>query len=393
MTNISTYSKIYTYFLISYFLILSIFVVFILISGCIGHDSINDSINNDTVQSISIEDKQISNDSKQIIDNKQISSNKGAPYLGVFYYPWTGGNPEKSLDHTWLHWKDDKHDPPNTWASNYIPDYNGGKFDPYNGLYSSKDTNIIKQQLGLMKKAEIDFAISSWWGKNSYEDQTLDIIFNQVLPGEDNPYREVKFCIYYEKDGFADVPKSDIISDINYIKKKYTNSSYYFKIDGKPVVFVYNTKSGLFNETSQEEVQKWKEVRDEEGIYLVLKVFGGYQKVADLADSWHEYAPATNMGFKQVGNYSAFVTPGFHKWHESPRLVREDFIRFDNNVKSLANANVSLKLIETWNEWGEGTGIEPAIRINHDDINGFIPVEDSYGTQYIDIIGKYFVEK
>ena len=359
--------------------IISVFLILIistLVNGCVDKTAASNIQESTKIQEdIKIQEGAI----KEKIKEKGL--------LGVFYYPWTGGNPEKSPDNQWLHWKDGKNNPPKTWASNYLPDYSSG-FDPYNRLYSSKDIEIIKKQLVLMKKAGIDFVISSWWGQNHYTDQTLDIIFNQVLPSSGNA--DIKFAIYYEKEGFADTKKSDIINDINYIKNKYARSPYYLKIDGKPVIFVYNTKSGRSQETSRENALKWKEIRDETDIYTDLKIFNGYQNIVNYADSWHEYAPATKTGFKQVGNYSALVTPGFHKWNESPRLIREDFKRFEYNVITLKNSDVQFKLIETWNEWGEGTGIEPAQKINMDYINGFTPDTDSYGTKYIDILGKYF---
>lgn len=309
--------------------------------------------------------------------------------LGVFYYPWTGGNygisPNSS--ETWLHWKDGSHKPPKTWDSNYLPDLSTIKlFDPNTRLYSAKDTGIIDEQLKLMRQAGIGFVISSWWGQNSYEDQALNIIFNKVLPSPGNPYPDVKFCIYYEKEGFADVPKSEIISDINYVKQKYASGPYYYKINGKPVIFVYNADIGDLTDA-----QKWSDVRNDTGIYTVLKVFSGYQNNTKLADSWHQYSPAHPGGFEKQGNYSAFITPGFHKWNEQPRLERENFTRWENDVMLLKNASVQFRLIETWNEWGEGTGVEPAQKINHDDIRGFTPAADSYGTKYVDILGKYFV--
>ena len=125
--------------------------------------------------------------------------------LGVFYYSWGGGNTEISPTDTWRYWSDDGHNPPNTWASNYLPDYVPG-FNPYVDLYSAKDTNAIKWQLGLMKRAGIDFVISSWWGQNHYTDQTLDIIFDQVLVDSNNSDKDIKFAIYYEKEGFANIP-------------------------------------------------------------------------------------------------------------------------------------------------------------------------------------------
>ena len=52
--------------------------------------------------------------------------------------------------------------------------------------------------------------------------------------------------------------------------------------------------------------------------------------------------------------------------------------------------NVQFKLIETWNEWGEGSGVEPALEVVHNDANGpFQPASPSYGNTYVSILGKY----
>lgn len=310
--------------------------------------------------------------------------------LGVFYYPWTGGKNTLSPNR-YRHWVDNGHNPPLTWASNYLPDTDPLLFNPTNELYDAKDTNIIKHQLNLMKNAGIEFIISSWWGQNSYEDQALKII-NTFLQSTENPYKTIRFCIYYEKEGFANVPINEINSDIDYIKSNFANSPYYLygtNIDpsypNNPVIFVYNA-----DDITPSDAQKWKTIRDNKSIYTVLKIFPNWQNYTNLGDSWHQYAPAT--AFEQAGSYSAYISPGFYKYHElSPRLLREDFVRFENNVISLKNANVPIKLIETYNEWGEGTGIEPAQLINHDDINGFTSAKPSYGTGYLDIIAKYFL--
>lgn len=326
--------------------------------------------------------------------------------LGVFYYPWSGGNPEisQSPEECWLHWRDDNHNPPKTWASNYIPilptyitantiinttinKVTNESFDSYTNLYSSKDINIIKYHLSLMKKTGINFVISSWWGQNDYTDQVLELIF-KLLSSDDNPYPEIKFCIYYEKESKGAIQKVEIIDDINYIKNKYAISSYYLKIDNRPIIFTYTPTSGLGGETHEQEVEKWRQIRDDTQIYTSLKVFDNYQNVINSADSWHQYAPA--IGFEQQGNYSAFVSPGFHRYHESPRLTREDFVRFENDVARLASSAVPFKFIQTWNEWGECTGIEPAQEIIHDDTNEFFPASDPYDEKYIDILAKYF---
>lgn len=310
----------------------------------------------------------------------------GSSLVGAFYYPWTGGK-DTPTPNQYAHWKDEGHKPPYSWASNYLPDINPAIFDPSNELYDSNDPTVVKKQLAWMDKAGVDFVISSWWGQNHYTDKALSNIFTNVLPASDNPNPNTKFVIYYEKEGFADIPVDEIISDINYIKTKYGNSEYYLKIDGKPVVFVYNTLGGAIDETPFAEAQKWDTARKQTGIFVVLKVFTDYKLNSNLADGWHQYAPTKS--FEAQADWSAFVSPGFWKYDEAPRLAREDFTTFKQSVQKLAAADVRFKLIETWNEWGEGTGVEPAQKIIHDDMNGFSAAEPSYGDRYINILREY----
>jgi hypothetical protein len=47
--------------------------------------------------------------------------------------------------------------------------------------------------------------------------------------------------------------------------------------------------------------------------------------------------------------------------------------------------------VETWNEWFEGTQVEPGMDIIRDDTHGFRPKSIPYGNIYISILGKYFI--
>lgn len=295
-------------------------------------------------------------------------------YVCTFFYPWYG---------RYRHWNEGGHNPPATWASNYLPDLLPDVFDPENELYSSDNEKTILWQLEAMKRAAIRVAISSWWGKGSYEDQVFRKIITEIMDRPSNPYRDLKWAIYYEKEGYSDPSIEEICYDLNYIAMNYGSLPYYFKLDGRIVVFVYaDANDGV------EYAQKWKDVRDKLGnVYTVLKVFPGYHNYVSLADSWHQYAPALRQ--ESQGNYSAFVSPGFWRYHENVRLTRKPD-EFENTVYTLMNSGCQFLMIQTWNEWHEGTQIEPGQEIIHDDENPpFKPRKESYGYTYIDIIAKY----
>jgi hypothetical protein len=288
--------------------------------------------------------------------------------IGSFYYPWYGKNP-------WIHWRDGDrntgdHTPPKNWGANYLPQI----FFPNNtsisdNLYSNEDPNTIRRQMQLMIDCGIQFGISSWWGQTEYENTTFDKIINQVHPTLPAEFQKFKWCILYEDEGFENPSVSQLVSDLKHIKNKFASSPYYLHIDGKPVIFVYNAAHD--GSDPLDDLNRWKQAKAQVPFYIVFKV-DPLSKGANPADMdcWYQYAPAAAY-FEQQKNYSAFISPGFWHYHNAPRLRAATATEFENAVLQLKNAQVRFKLIQTWNEWGEGTGIEPAQQIVHDDENGF----------------------
>lgn len=276
-----------------------------------------------------------------------------APYYATFFYPWSE-NP--NTDGRWSYWNDNSHNPPSNWFSNYLPDPDTTKFDPTNELYSSNNYNIFKWQLSKLAEAKQEVAISSWWGQGHKTDTTLGKYVNDFMKRTDNPYPNLRWAIYYEKEGFGNPAVSELTSDLNYIKSNYTSQNSYLKVNGKPVVFVYgdeaDTTAGCATAT------RWKDANAAAGnsFYIVLKVFPSYSGCADQPSSWHQYAPATRSG--QHGSYSYYVSPGFWKNGEAVRLGR-DLASFRSAVSAMVAANATWKLTQTWNEWGEGSSVEP----------------------------------
>lgn len=275
-----------------------------------------------------------------------------APYYGVFYYPWFG-RPE--IDGSWHAWKQAGANPPTTFFSHYLP-------EP--GLYSSRDAGVILWQLSQMKEARQEFAIASWWGPGDRSDTALQFILGDVMNRPDNPYPAFRWAVYYEDEsdggngGAGDPSVEQIVADLSYIVDTLGAQPAYFRIGGAPVVFVYAGPSDGAGMAA-----RWGEARARMAaagrpVYVVLKVFPGYRTVAPQPDGWHQYAPAVRIDTQK--DYSVSVSPGF--WldnGEAPRLGR-NLGDFRAAVSQMAAAPVPFKLVTTWNEWGEGSGVEPA---------------------------------
>ncbi len=318
--------------------------------------------------------KDVSQDGSQP-NSKALSYESEDSLLGIFYYIWYGH---------WNHWKTDDHNPPKTWNSNYLPDIIPNEFKPAEELYDSANISIVAKHLKYLSKSGIQFGIVSWWGKDSHSDD----VFHKILSSgvTKSNYPSFKWALLYENEGYKDPSVGQIFRDLEYIRSKYTHSPDYLKINGKPVIFVYN--AGHAGYDAIDDYNRWKEVRDRTDFFVVLKVDPlAYGADPSGIDSWYQYAPSKRYDVQE--NWSAMVSPGFWKYHENPKLER-NLTDFELAVQNLSNAKVQFKLIETFNEWGEGTGIEPATTINHDDKNGFTSKNNGYGTSYLDIIGRYF---
>jgi hypothetical protein len=319
------------------------------------------------------------------------------PFNATFYYPWYQ---TPSVDGAWGHWQDEVtpgyfHHAPSNWNSHYLPDPNPGAFDPNTELYSSADVNTVYWQLSQMKAAHQTVAIASWWGQNDSfgTDQNFRRIVTDYMNRPDNPYPDMRWAVYYEKEGYGDPSVAEIDNDLNYIKTNYASQPGYLWVNGKPVVFVYNSFDGEPGYPDND-VTRWEQARADTGFYVNMKI----QPVSEggvnpsVMDGWHEYGPDSRSG--TYGGLYDYISPGFWKEQENSRLAR-DPPSFTSAVQSMAAANVPWKFTETWNEWIEGTSVEPGTNANwtYDtsattaNPNVATQAGTAFGSTYVNILG------
>src|SRR4051794_36094611 len=87
-----------------------------------------------------------------------------APGVSAFFYPWYG---TPALDGGYQHWQQRAHDPPASAGSNYWP---------ARGLYSSSDRKVLAVQMAEIRRAGISDVAVSWWGRGSVEDARLPAV-------------------------------------------------------------------------------------------------------------------------------------------------------------------------------------------------------------------------
>jgi hypothetical protein len=205
-----------------------------------------------------------------------------------------------------------------------------------------------------MQYGNIQAGIASWWGQGSSTDANIQTLLTAAAS------TGFKWALYYEAEGnsisgVAGSPNptvAQITSDLTYIKSHYASDPSYLHVNGKPVLFVYGDPSD-----SCATATRWKQANTL-GFYIQLKVFAGYASCANQPDQWHQYAPA--VATDSQSGHAFTISPGFFKANEStPRLAR-DPATFSRSVQAMVASGAPWQLVNTFDEWGEGTSIESA---------------------------------
>jgi hypothetical protein len=302
-----------------------------------------------------------------------------APYYATFFYLWYK-NP--NTDSSWSYWTDSGNNAPTKWFAHYLPDPLPNIFDPAQELYSNNDYATFKWQAAKLAEAKQEVAIASWFGQNTKQDIALKNILNDFMSRTDNPYPHLRWVMYYEDEGFGDPSVATLVDDLTYIKNNFAVSKYFLKVNNKPVLFVYGASEGP--STSQ----RWKDANTQLGnyFYIVLKVYTGWETDPNQPDSWHQYAPSSRL--QKHAPHSMFVSPGFWKDDGSAVRLGRNLSEFQTAVSSMVNASVTWKLVQTWNEWGEGSSVEPGQQTMIDSTGKEVldPNGTPFGNLYIDVL-------
>ena len=243
------------------------------------------------------------------------------PIRAAFYYPWF----------------------PEAWTQ--VGHYPYTKFHPTLGFYSGYDKNTVIKHINMMQYGKIQAGIASWWGQGQHADTKIP----NLLRAADGT--NFKCVLYYENESQGDPAVSQIQNDINYIDAKYAHDTNYLRVAAKPVLFVYadaNDACGM--------ADRWKQANTK-NFYIVLKVFPGYANCASQPQGWHQYSPAVREDSQ--GTYSFAISPSFDKYGETTRLGR-DLNAWILNIAHMRASNAKFQLVTTFNEWGEGSSVEPA---------------------------------
>ena len=183
----------------------------------------------------------------------------------------------------------------------------------------------------MMQYARIQAGIASWWGPNSQTDAKIPGLLNAAA-GTD-----FRWSLYYEQESQANPSVLKIHNDLVYIRNRYGSNPNFLRVDGKAVVFVYASSGDDCTMAD-----RWKQANSTVGVYVVLKVFPGFDKCASQPNSWHQYCPA--VASDQQDKFSFSISPGFWQKGHPVRLAR-DILRWQKNVRDMVASGARWQLL------------------------------------------------
>lgn len=299
--------------------------------------------------------------------------------IHTFYYNWYG-NPEH--DGAYYHWKHDilPHWSDTTWNNaGTFPggDDIGANFYPSLGCYSSNDTSVIAQHMRWIREAGIGVVVITWWGEGSYEDRSLGLYLDQAEKSG------LKVAVHLEPFyQTVEAARKEIV----YLFERYGQHPAWYRLNNRPMIYVYDSYRlpaqewlKLLGPTGELSVRGtaydavfiglW--VKENEEKFFMTSGFDGFYTY--FASSGFEYGctPENWLVMSEFARSAGLlfipcVGPGYidtriRPWNAQNTEERDGGKYYEQMFQAAAATEPDFIGITSFNEWHEGTQIEPAV--------------------------------
>ncbi len=280
----------------------------------------------------------------------------------IYYYAWYANEP---YDGAWLHWQDYGHNPPRDISSSFYPKL---------GAYSSNDPGVVDQHMRWIAGANINVLIYSWWGRDDTTNRSVKAVLDSAA--------DYNLSVVFLIEPYVGRTVKSICADIEYLEQTYGKHPAFFRISRKtlynsssaerPVFFIYQP-----DYTDHELRYLCDTVHNSPGDSILLLqstdaslverahtdgifAYEAVQKIMDLY-------PGITARVKALGGiFVPCVSPGFNVNKTFGRRTvlfrpRRMGKQYDEWWEKTLISDPEFVAIITFNEWHEGTQIEPAI--------------------------------
>jgi hypothetical protein len=284
------------------------------------------------------------------------------------YMPWFQ---TKAAHGAWgWHWSMGKTDPEKGELASH--------FRPLIGAYDSRDPDVIEYQLLTMKLAGIDGVLVDWYGIDDALDYRANHEATEMVFAATKRFG-MKFGVVYEDQTIGKLKTSDAVATgratLEWVAKHWFSAPNYLRIGGQPVFMVFgpqyfkpedwptvlgDSRCAFFTLHHRQGLAvgafDWPLPKDgDAGCERERVAFG------ERAKEWPSFISAAYPRFQDF-----YAQAGVHaSWGTVTDQNGQTYVR---TLTAALRGSAPIVQLVTWNDWGEGTQIEPSREFGYRDL-------------------------
>lgn len=381
-----------------HFKIYYLLLVLVLFTGCYSSKNIEPQYQDTSKLSAEAE----------ILEFPSVRSSDHASLILVHYMPWFQAPPVS--DSYGLHWHQ-----------------GGGNFDPYEvldngyaniashyypltGPYDTRDEKILEYQAALFKIAGIDGVIFDWYGiEESLDYPLIYESTNKMI--EVLKRAGLKYVMCYEDQSIGKMIEAGAFSKtqaveygqnaLKWLNDHCFSDDSYIRYDGRPVLMCFGPQyfkdekewNAVFSECSIKPYFIGLESHSEDftdGSYNWFNM-NGTKTQRQLVDQLNSF-------YEKQAQKSFLIATAFPSFHDIYALCGQksygflDYLEgktFNLSLEAAIQSNPSIIQIATWNDYGEGTMIEPTVQRGYKELEVIQDLkkkyDDNFPYNYLDL--------
>ncbi|GAC1635902.1 MAG: hypothetical protein NVS4B2_23770 [Chloroflexota bacterium] len=249
--------------------------------------------------------------------------------------------------------------------------------------YDSSDDQTIDRQIAQAARAGITGFITSWAGPGNTQDENMAKLLVRAAAYQHKTGTHFVSSLYFESD--ADAIRNDLTGAMRYAIEHYTTNPHFFHWQGKPVIFIWHpigngrtlsTWSALRQRLDPAHHVLWMAegtdtglLRVFDGLHLFSAAYWGLldKTISGVDQSFRTRINAYNAAHGTHGLWIAGVQAGYDDTRVPGRtgtyiVPRNNGATYRASWLGALSSRPDWITISTFNEWFEGSMIEPSAR-------------------------------
>jgi len=253
-------------------------------------------------------------------------------------------------------------------------------YRPLIGAYDSLDPEVVELQVLWMKIAGFDGVLADWYGTRPWFDyggihERTKLLFDYATRAG------LKISVVYEDQTVKHALSQKVVQPDEvrkvaeevgaFLKTEWFPKGNFWRLDGKPAVMVFGPQ--------QFQAPEWAAFRKGAGDYHLITL----HKTHDYASGGYDW-PIPSLGLKFNEEFSSrskgwkyripIAFPRFVDWYEEggqtgyPDLADNSGATYRKTLDWAIRAGGQAIQVATWNDWQEGTQIEPSVEFGMRDL-------------------------